>query len=55
MLHRSIPRTNLSSRQCGVSDLVVIAIVAALVAVLAVYKERSRAAAKAERQRVELA
>jgi hypothetical protein len=48
-------KSSLLPRQSGVSVVAVIVVVAVLVVGVVIYKERSRAAARAEQQRVELA
>lgn len=55
MHHSPVCRMPAMQRQRGVSVLAIIAVVAALLVGLVIYKERSRAAAKAEQQRIELA
>lgn len=54
MRYSPVCRKPAMQRQRGVSVLAIIAVVAVIVVGLVVYKERSRAAAKAEQQRIEL-
>ena len=55
-VHQSqVRRPAAVTHQYGASVLIVIAVVAAIVVGLVIYKERSRSAAKAEQQRIELA